>query len=81
MLLVGVVACKKVWYIDFLIILLIPAPLVLAIIAPFTCAPREVKNRHFGFLFLFLFLFFSSGPTAIVSDLLTLVYMYIRSIF
>ena len=28
----------------------------IAIIAQFTCAPREVKNRHFGFLFLFLFL-------------------------
>ena len=26
----------------------------IAIIAQFTCAPREVKNRHFGFLFLFL---------------------------
>ena len=28
----------------------------IAIIAQFRCAPREVKNRHFGFLFLFLFL-------------------------
>ena len=45
-----------------------------AIIAQFTCAPREVKNHHFGFLF-------SSGPIVIVSYLLTLVYMYIRSIF
>ena len=26
----------------------------IAIIAQFTCAPREVKNRHFRFLFLFL---------------------------
>ena len=40
------------------------------LIAQFRCAPREVKNRHFGFFF-----FFSSGPTAIVSYLLTLVYM------
>ena len=45
----------------------------IAIIAQFRCAPREVKNRHFGFLFLFLF--FSSGPTAIVSYLLTFVYV------
>ena len=28
----------------------------IAIIAQFTFAPREVKNRDFGFLFLFLFL-------------------------
>ena len=42
----------------------------IAIIAQFRCAPREVKNHHFAFLFLF-----SSGPTTIVSYLLTLVYM------
>ena len=52
----------------------------IAIIAQFTCAPREVKNRHFGFL-SYSYSIFSSGPTAIVSYLLTLVYMYIRSIF
>ena len=47
----------------------------------YSMVPREVKNRHFGFLSYSIFLFiFSSGPTAIVSYLLTLVYMYIRSI-
>ena len=47
----------------------------IAIIAQFTCAPREVKNRYLVFFFFyFFFLFFSSGPSAIVSYLLTLVY-------
>ena len=35
----------------------------IAIIAQFTCVPREVKNRHFGFLFLFLFLFLKTEKT------------------
>ena len=35
----------------------------IAIIVQFRCAPREAKNRHFGFLFLFLFLFLKNEKT------------------